>query len=384
MTKKIFNSDPYLKKFEATVTACTENKGKFDLTLDQTAFFPTGGGQPHDDGEIDGAVVFDVYEKDGEIYHTVDRPIEVGKKVVCEIDFEKRFMLMQNHSGEHILSGIVHRKHGYNNVGFHMGSDFITVDFDGPLTAEQIAEAEAETNAMIAQNLDILTYFPSAEELEKLNYRSKKELTGEVRMVEVPGADLCACCGTHVKKTGEIGLVKIVEFMKYKGGVRLSILCGNRALEDYNKKNADIYRISALLSKKPCEVADGVERLLAEITEKKYAYDQLWRKYVEEKTENLVPTENIIFLTEEGRDNNDLRTLALAAAKKGGASLIVSGEENGVTRYVLASEKNDIRPFNKSLCENFKGRGGGKAEVCQGSLTASPEEIAEFIENKTL
>ena len=384
MTKKIFNSDPYLKKFEATVTACTENKGKFDLTLDQTAFFPTGGGQPHDDGEIDGAVVFDVYEKDGEIYHTVDRPIEVGKKVVCEIDFEKRFMLMQNHSGEHILSGIVHRKHGYNNVGFHMGSDFITVDFDGPLTAEQIAEAEAETNAMIAQNLDILTYFPSAEELEKLNYRSKKELTGEVRMVEVPGADLCACCGTHVKKTGEIGLVKIVEFMKYKGGVRLSILCGNRALEDYNKKNADIYRISALLSKKPCEVADGVERLLAEITEKKYAYDQLWRKYVEEKTENLVPTENIIFLTEEGRDNNDLRTLALAAAKKGGAALIVSGEENGVTRYVLASEKNDIRPFNKSLCENFKGRGGGKAEVCQGSLTASPEEIAEFIKNKTL
>ncbi|MBO5037329.1 MAG: alanyl-tRNA editing protein [Clostridia bacterium] len=384
MTKKIFNSDPYLKKFEATVTACEENKGKFDLTLDQTAFFPTGGGQPHDDGEIDGAVVFDVYEKDGEIYHTVDRPIEVGKKVVCEIDFEKRFMLMQNHSGEHILSGIVHRKHGYNNVGFHMGSDFITVDFDGPLTAEQIAEAEAETNAMIAQNLDILTYFPSAEELEKLNYRSKKELTGKVRMVEVPGADLCACCGTHVKKTGEIGLVKIVEFMKYKGGVRLSILCGNRALEDYNKKNADIYRISALLSKKPCEVADGVERLLAEITEKKYAYDQLWRKYVEEKTENLVPTENIIFLTEEGRDNNDLRTLALAAAKKGGASLIVSGEENGVTRYVLASEKNDIRPFKKSLCENFKGRGGGKAEVCQGSLTASPEEIAEFIKNKTL
>ena len=384
MTKKIFNSDPYLKKFEATVTACEENKGKFDLTLDQTAFFPTGGGQPHDDGEIDGAVVFDVYEKDGEIYHTVDRPIEVGKKVVCEIDFEKRFMLMQNHSGEHILSGIVHRKHGYNNVGFHMGSDFITVDFDGPLTAEQIAEAEAETNAMIAQNLDILTYFPSAEELEKLNYRSKKELTGEVRMVEVPGADLCACCGTHVKKTGEIGLVKIVEFMKYKGGVRLSILCGSRALEDYNKKNADIYRISALLSKKPCEVADGVERLLAEITEKKYAYDQLWRKYVEEKTENLVPTENIIFLTEEGRDNNDLRTLALAAAKKGGASLIVSGEENGVTRYVLASEKNDIRPLNKSLCENFKGRGGGKAEVCQGSLTASPEEIAEFIKNKTL
>lgn len=384
MTKKIFNSDPYLKKFEATVTACEENKGKFDLTLDQTAFFPTGGGQPHDDGEIDGAVVFDVYEKDGEIYHTVDRPIEVGKKVVCEIDFEKRFMLMQNHSGEHILSGIVHRKHGYNNVGFHMGSDFITVDFDGPLTAEQIAEAEAETNAMIAQNLDILTYFPSAEELEKLNYRSKKELTGKVRMVEVPGADLCACCGTHVKKTGEIGLVKIVEFMKYKGGVRLSILCGNRALEDYNRKNADIYRISALLSKKPCEVADGVERLLAEITEKKYAYDQLWRKYVEEKTENLVPTENIIFLTEEGRDNNDLRTLALAAAKKGGASLIVSGEENGVTRYVLASEKNDIRPLNKSLCENFKGRGGGKAEVCQGSLTASPEEIAEFIKNKTL
>ena len=384
MTKKIFNSDPYLKKFEATVLTCEENKGKFDLTLDQTAFFPTGGGQPHDDGTIGGGGVVDVYEKNGEVYHTVDRPIEVGKKVVCEIDFEKRFMLMQNHSGEHILSGIVHRKHGYNNVGFHMGSDFITVDFDGPLSDEEIAEAEAETNAMIAQNLDILTFFPSPEELEKLEYRSKKELTGEVRIVEVPGADMCACCGTHVKKTGEIGLMKVVEHMKYKGGVRLFILSGKRALEDYNRKNADIYRISALLSKKPSEIADGVEHLIAELSEKKYLCEQLWRKYVEEKTENLPQTENIIFIKEEGRDNNELRTLALAAAKKGVAAMVVSGEENGVTRYVLASEKKDIRALNKALCEKFSGRGGGKAEVCQGSLNVKPEEIANFISEHTL
>ena len=384
MTKKIFNSDPYLKKFEATVTACEENKGKFDLTLDQTAFFPTGGGQPHDDGTIGDATVCDVYEKDGEIFHTVDRPIEVGTKVVCEIDFEKRFMLMQNHSGEHILSGIVHRRFGYNNVGFHMGSDFITVDFDGPLTAEQIADVEAETNAMIAQNLDILTFFPSPEELEKLEYRSKKELTGDVRIVEVPGADMCACCGTHVKKTGEIGLVKVVEHMKYKGGVRLSILSGKRALEDYNRKNADIYRISALLSKKPCEVANGVERLLEELVERKYECELLWRKYVEEKTENTTQTENIIFVKEEGRDNNDLRTLALSLAKKGKASIVVSGEENGVTRYALASDKGDIRPINKALCDRFSGRGGGRPEVCQGSVNTSPESIKEFILTQTL
>ena len=384
MTKKIFNSDPYLKKFEATVTACEENKGKFDLTLDQTAFFPTGGGQPHDDGTINGINVSDVYEKDGEIRHTVESPIDVGEKVICEIDFEKRFMLMQNHSGEHILSGIVHRRFGYNNVGFHMGSDFITVDFDGPLSAEQIADVEAETNAMIAQNLDILTFFPSPEELEKLEYRSKKELTGEVRIVEVPGADMCACCGTHVKKTGEIGLVKVIEHMKYKGGVRLSILSGKRALEDYNRKNADIYRISALLSKKPNEVADGVERLLAELAEKKYACDQLWRKYVEEKTENTTQTENIIFVKEEGRDNNDLRTLALSLAKKGAAAIVVSGEENGVTRYALASEKGDTRPINKALCDKFSGRGGGRPEVCQGSVNTTPEDIKEFILTQTL
>ncbi len=385
MTDRLFYKDPYLTDFEATVTSCEEiTDGSFAITIDRTAFFPTGGGQPHDDGTLSGARISDVYEKNGEIYHVADRSFAPGENVSGKIDFEKRFMLMQNHSGEHILSGIIHRKHGYSNVGFHMGSDFITIDFDGPLSESDIAQAEAETNDIIAKNVDIIAFYPSPEELKTLEYRSKKELSGEVRIVEIPGADRCACCGTHVRKTGEIELVKVIEHMKYKGGVRLFILSGKRAMEDYTKKNADIYRISALLSKKPSEVAEGVERILEELAEKKYECEQMWRLYVKEKTDGMPVSDGILFIKEEGRDNNALRTLALSVAGKCLAAAVVSGEENGVTRYVLASEKTDIRPLNRELCEKFSGRGGGKPEICQGSLRATPEEISETVRNSKL
>lgn len=389
MTEKLFYIDPYLTEFDATIMSLTENNGLFDLTLDRTAFFPTGGGQPHDDGTLGGLDIVDVKEKNGEIVHTLQLPdnsqprLSVGQKLHGRIDFNKRFMLMQNHSGEHILSGIVHNKYGYNNVGFHMGSDFITVDFDGPLSDTQIAQAEIETNDVISQNLDVLTYFPSPEELERTDYRSKKELSGDVRLTKIPGVDLCACCGTHVKKTGEIGLLKIVDHINYKCGVRLFILCGSRAIDDYARKNADIYRIGKLLSKKPCEVADGVEHLSQELSNQKYANEQLWRRYVEEKTKHLTETDGIIFLNEPQTDISRLGTLSLAAAAKCKAALAVS-QDKGVTQYALASETEDVRCFNNTLCERFCGKGGGRKELCRGTLHASANEIEDFILNYTL
>lgn len=385
MTEKLFYKDPYLTVFEASVNSCERLPDTgFAVVLDRTAFFPTGGGQPHDDGTIDGKQVLDVYEKGSVIFHVVSEEISVGKTVTGQIDFDRRFMLMQNHSGEHILSGIIHRRNGYSNVGFHMGSDFITVDFDGPLSGDEISDAEAEANEIIAGDAEIRIFYPSPEELEKLDYRSKKELSGEIRIVEIPGADMCACCGTHVRRTGEIEMVKVVEHMKYKGGTRLFILSGKRALEDYRRKNADIYRISALLSKKPYETAEGVERILAELADKKYECEQLWRMYVKEKTEHITRTDGMLFLVEEGRDNAALRILALAVSERCLAAVVVSGMEHGVTRYILASEKTDVRPLSVALCDRFSGRGGGKPEICQGSLSASPEEISEFIRHQTI
>ncbi|MBR5721124.1 MAG: alanyl-tRNA editing protein [Clostridia bacterium] len=382
MTEKLFYSDPYLSRFEANVLSCDEINGGFAAVLDKTAFFPTGGGQDCDRGTIDGVFVSDVYEKDGVIFHITEKPLKAGKTVFGEIDFERRFLFMQNHSGEHILSGTVHRMLGYSNVGFHMGSDFVTVDFDGPMTKEQILEAEEKTNEIIWSDLDILTYFPSEKELEKIDYRSKKELSGDIRIVEIPGVDFCACCGTHVKKTGEIGLVKIVEHMNYKGGVRLFILSGKRALEDYRNKNEEIYKIGTLLSRKPSYTAEGVEKLLEENSQKKYEYSLLWKKYVSALTANIENTDGTAVFCENGADNDSLRILALEAAKKCAAAIALSDDKNGVTRYVIASEKTDVREINKKLCDLFSGRGGGKEALCQGSLHTTEEKLREFIKTQ--
>ena len=379
MTEKLFYSDPYISRFEAKVLSCEETDGRFACVLDKTAFFPTGGGQDCDRGALDGVDVTDVYEKDGVIFHIAASPLKTGKTVFGTIDFERRFSFMQNHSGEHILSGTVHSMLGYNNVGFHMGSDFVTVDFDGPMTKEQILEAEEKTNAVIWSDLDILTYFPSEKELEKIDYRSKKELSGDIRIVEIPGVDFCACCGTHVKKTGEIGLVKIVEHMNYKGGVRLFILSGKRALEDYKNKNEEIYRIGTLLSRKPSYTAEGVEKLLEETSRQKYEYSLLWKKYVSALTENLENTDGTAVFFEDGADNGSLRILAASAAKKCRAAIALSDDRNGVTRYAIASEKTDSREINKKLCDAFTGKGGGKEALCQGSLHAAADKIREFI-----
>jgi len=310
MTEKLFYEDVYLKEFDAKVVSCVKADNGFDVVLDKTAFFPTGGGQPCDLGGIDGKNVIDVSEKDGIIHHITDGELAVGCTVHGKIDWDRRFMLMQNHSGEHLLSGIVHYRHGLNNVGYHMGTDFITVDFDGILTDEQIESAEAAVNEIIAKNIEILIKYPSEEELKMLEYRSKKELTGQIRIVETPGIDVCACCGTHVVKTGEIELMKVVSHMKYKSGVRLFILSGKRAFEDYKRKNNDIYKLSAMLSRKPEEVTDGVSQVICELDSLKFAFDGLKRKYFTEITKNLPEKSGILCLCEDGCVGDDLLHLA--------------------------------------------------------------------------
>ena len=262
--EKLFELDPYLTHFTACVQSCVQSRKGWDVILDQTAFYPEGGGQPYDLGTLGGTSVLEVHEREGHVVHTCDRPLEPGSQVEGDIDWPRRFDLMQHHSGEHIVSGIAHARYGCENVGFHMGSDVITIDLSVELTQEQVRELEEAANRYIWEDHPIQIAFPSPQELEVLTYRSKKALTGRVRIVSFPGADTCACCGTHVASAGQVGLVKLLSVQKFREGVRVELLCGGRALSYLDRVLGQNRRISNLLSAKPFETAGGVERLLGE------------------------------------------------------------------------------------------------------------------------
>lgn len=288
-TLKLYESDAYLGEFTAVVEKCVSEAGIFRVILNQTAFYPEGGGQPADTGSLGEARVLDVQETDGTIWHTVTQPLEPGKEVVGKIDFERRFSNMQNHTGEHIVSGIIARNYGFHNVGFHMGSESVTVDFDGVLTADQLFEIEMEANDAVLRNAPVRILYPAQEELEQLEYRSKKDIEGQIRLVEVEGYDCCACCGTHVTSAGEIRMIKILGVQNYKGGIRVSMICGEKAFRDYQLKHSNIAGIARLLSVKPEEAGDAVTRLKEKNIELKKELKQLkkqiWVKEQEDRHE---------------------------------------------------------------------------------------------------
>ena len=264
MTDKLYYESSHRKDFEAQVISCEPEGEGYKVVLDKTVFFPEGGGQYADTGILGGVHVLDAQEKDGIIYHYTDGALTPGEIVKGEIDWEKRFESMQQHSGEHIISGIVHGRFGYNNVGFHLGADYCTMDFDGPITKEQLKEIEEEANRIVYKNLNIEILYPTKEELKDLTYRSKIEIEGQVRIVNIPGVDICACCAPHVDRTGEIGNIKLVDMVSYKGGERITMLSGSRALTDHQQKEESVKKISALLCAKDTEVAEAVEKLKEE------------------------------------------------------------------------------------------------------------------------
>ena len=260
-TRRLYYEDVYRKEFTATVLECRERKNGFAVILDESAFYPEGGGQPSDVGTLGDVKVTEVHEKDGELLHYTEQALEVGAKVEGKIDWARRFDLMQQHSGEHMVSGVIHAKYGYDNVGFHMGSDVITVDLNGMLDEAQLAEIEREVNEKVWEDKEVVITYPTEEELKTLDYRSKKELTGKVRIVDFPGADVCACCGTHVTHTGEIGMVKLLSVVKFRDGIRMEMICGKRVLNYLNMVNEQNHQISMKLSAKMDRTADAVQRL---------------------------------------------------------------------------------------------------------------------------
>ncbi len=377
MTEKLFYQDSHMSTFIAKVESCMPLKEGYQIVLDRTAFFPEGGGQGADTGMISSVRVLDVQEKDGIIFHFTDAPLKMGQEVEGSIDWEKRFSKMQQHTGEHIVSGIVHSRFGYNNVGFHLGEENVTLDFNGVLTTEELREVEYAANEAVAANVDVLVSYPDDKELETLKYRSKIEIEGQTRIVTIPGYDVCACCAPHVRRTGEIGIIKLVQMQKYKGGVRIAMKCGFRALEDYNKKETTVKALSALLSAKEEELTDFVERLKEEIFELKGKILGLNQKIFQSKVEKLEDgCDKVIFF--EDTDAVGMRNLMnLALEKKGKMCAVFSGKD-GEYKYVIGSKEKDVRQIANNLNEMFQGRGGGKPDMVQGSLKGTKEQIEKM------
>lgn len=380
MTEKLFYQDSHMTTFSATVLACDRTGETYEVVLDRTAFFPTGGGQYADTGVLGNVNVLDVEEKSGIIYHRTDAPVVVGSRVTGTIDWDERFSKMQQHSGEHIVSGLVHETFGYDNVGFHMGKDAITMDFNGAISREQLADIEWRANEAVVKNLDIVELYPSEEELQGMVYRSKIEIEGQVRIVEIPGYDRCACCAPHVKKTGEIGIIKLTGIQNYKGGVRVSMLCGFRALLDYNEKAKNVRQISYMLSAKEAEVAEEVQRLKDEVAAKKQEIAELQKEMLEYKVAGLPEGEPCIVLFEEQLEGNSLRELMNLVLQKGtGVAAVFAGTQVSGYRYVIGSREKDVRTIARQLNEKFEGRGGGKPEMVQGQLMGNAQAIREEV-----
>ena len=381
MTEKLFYNDVRKAEFEATVISCVKNKDRYEVVLDGTYFYPEGGGQPADHGKIDDANVFDVHDKDNEVVHYCDKEVECGNKVKAWVDMERRHRLMQQHSGEHIVSGLIHKHFGYDNVGFHMGSDCITIDFNGPLTADDLKLVEKEANEAIYRNFDTNIFYPSPEELEKLEYRSKKALEGDVRIVNFKDCDTCACCGLHVVKSGEIGIIKITGSQNYKGGTRVTMLAGKQAREDYAVKDSIVHGISNLLSAKPYETKEAVEKLMKERNEIKEQLVAAKKQIFELKRDSLKEDETCAVFFEENMEPFELRLFTEMLLEKVPSAAVFSGNDEEGYKYAVGSTKTDMSAFIKEANKALGGRGGGRGNIMQGAFTASRDETERYIRN---
>ena len=376
-TVRLYYQDAHLREFSARIVSCEREKERFAVVLDQTAFYPEGGGQPGDTGELGGVRVLDTHTRGGEVVHFCDGPLETGSTVRGTIDWARRFDYMQQHSGEHIVSGIIHRRFGYENVGFHMGADMVTIDFSGLLTMEDVREIEREANEAVWEDLPIVVSWVDGEEKAQAVYRSKKALEGVVRLVTIPATDVCACCGTHVSSTGEIGLIKIFTCQKFHDGVRLEMLCGRKAYSYVNLILEQNKRISALLSAKPQQTAQAAERLLGELAQVKYRAGALERLLIERAAEELRGEGDALLFMDLSADG--LRQMADAGMRAcGGVCAVFAGSDETGWRYAVGQAGGDLRAFSKRMNDVLQGRGGGKPEFVQGSVQASRAEIEAF------
>ena len=377
-TRKLYYEDSHLSVFSATVLACVETRKGYEIILDATAFYPEGGGQSGDTGALGNTRVLDTRERGEAVVHLCDKPLTVGETVEGRIDYGPRFLRMQQHSGEHIVSGIIHRRYGYHNVGFHMGSDIITIDFDGVIPAEDLPDIEREANEAVWQNLPLRCWVPSPGELPGVAYRTKRALPWPVRIVEVPGYDSCACCGTHVKATGEIGLIKLFTTVGFRGGTRMEMACGQAALGLLNAAWEQNRQVSQAFSAQLTETGAAARRMNEVLAQQKYRITGLEMRIFRSIADSYANHGDVLHF-EEALDGTALRELADAIAGCcGGTAAVFSGSDNEGYAFCLVTHSGDLRQMGRDMVKALKGRGGGRPNIQQGRVQAKKTEIEAF------
>ena len=375
MTIKLYNDDATLFSFRATVRACTPDGDSFRVLLDRTAFFPCEGGQGADHGFLGDARVLDAILAGDEIYHITDSPLPVGREVLGRLDEARRLRHMRVHSGEHILSGVLHSLFGVTNVGFHLGEEEVTLDTDIPLSPEMLARAEEEANRAVLENRAVRILYPTPAELKTLSFRAKLALSEGVRLVEIEGVDLCACCAPHVERTGEVGLIKIVGYMNYKGGGRLHIAVAGDALADYRQKQENVHAVSVALSVPEERIAEGVARTLDSLSDLREQLATLRATLRRERLAGLAGQGDAVLILRDV-DAASLRQYAEEGARLSGGTVLVLLSSQAGCRYAIAAEDGGAKERSAALHARFGGRGGGKPTLLQGSFDASAEAVA--------
>lgn len=381
-TEKLFYRNVYERTFSGRVLECLPSGAEYEAVLDRTLFYPQGGGQPADRGELGGISLLDVTERGGVVYHRLPAPLPVGCEVSGTVDWPFRFSLMQHHTAEHIVSGLIRSLWGFDNVGFHMGADYVTLDTSGELSSEQLERTELEANRAVWNNIELQTVRYAEKPPAGLFYRSKKEVAGDVRIVTVPGFDSCACCGLHCRFTGEVGMIAFIEARRYKGGNRILLRCGEKALLDFRRKNRELYLLAALLSVKPEEAAQAAQRLQEELGREKAAAGKLKKTLFRLRAQSAACHTGPAVFFEEDLNPEELRHFAMILAEKFPLAAVFSpaGVSGGSFHYALAGCRGDLRETAKEMNRLFEGRGGGKAGLVQGVLKGLREDIEKYLQ----
>lgn len=376
MTKRLFDTDSYLLEFEACVLCCNACETGYEILLDATAFCPEGGGQPSDIGSLEGTVVLDVRERKGEIWHLTKQPLPIDQRVRGTVDAARRLRHMQNHTGEHIVTGIFHNNYHLNNIGFHLGHEDVTLDLDGDVDTATLRLVEWLANNIVAENRSVLAYYPSPEALSALPYRAKGEIEGAVRIVEIEGHDRCACCVPHVKQTGEVGGIRLLSAMRYKGGTRIHMKCGLDAIADANTDADRIAALSHLLSLPGERLFDGVKKLNDDLAAARFELTALRRAIADEHADAIEISEKWICLFEHSLTLPELRRMAERLLARGAIRLMLCtpNQQEGYD-FVFADTSESFDENAKALRAALPIRGGGKPPFLQGSLVAEKEYI---------
>jgi len=380
-TEKLYYADCRLNTFTATVTGCEKGENGWLVTLSATAFYPEGGGQACDLGRLGSANVLDVQECGDEIHHLCDKPLTIGETVAGTIDWDRRFDLMQQHTGEHIVSGLIHQKFGWHNTGFHVGKDVMEVDFDGPIPAEDLAAIEEAANRAVWANLPVKCWYPAENELQDVPYRTKRALPWPVRIVQVPGFDSCACCGVHVARTGEIGLIKILSCVKFHQGVRFEMVCGGRAYRWMAAVFDQNRQVSQAFSAKLLETGDAARKVNEALAAEKFRTAALNKRIFANIAEKYAGSKDVL-LFEPGLESAQVRELADRIAESITGFVAVFSGEDGAYSYCLAAREGDLRELGRAMTASLNGRGGGKPNFQQGSVKATKSQITAFFAAK--